>query len=46
MNWERTPWYLRLLGRPPRRRLVRRRHNCMGWDTDFYWEYNYDPRLE
>lgn len=35
--WLRTPWYLRWRGRE--RRWVDRDHNCMGWDTDWYWEY-------
>ena len=41
-SWRLTPWYLRLLGYPRFRRVVKSDHNCMGWGNDWRWEYQSD----
>jgi hypothetical protein len=40
-GWERTPLWLRLLGKPPQRRFYMWRDWCarLLYGTDGYWEY-------
>lgn len=39
-EWKRTPWYLRVIGYPPQRRLMPNPlGTAWGWDYAMIWQY-------